>query len=209
MSTCDDHSPVTIIHLPCHYSKTLYLFDCSFDEGPIPNKKDSVETQISNFLTWMEVFMEKNRNKKNTYATYKLHMQRMLKIWIDKKCLSSVYALWNLHDTDLIPVCDPYVDKIDSDTTKEQACNAYKKVKIKKYFCVTIDSKITILISRFVTLWNVNWANNRLVERTWLETEETSLLLSCPTETWLTQSLNPYEVVQRPILFSLPKDRNV
>ena len=101
---------------------------CSFDQGPCPTKNDSVDTQISNFLAWMKIFMENNQSKNSTFENYRQHMKRMLNLWI-KKGLSSVYALWNLNETDLIPVCDSYVDTIDGEPSKEKAINSYKKVK--------------------------------------------------------------------------------
>ena len=76
----------------------------------------------------MKIFMKNNQNKDRTFENYRMHMKRMLELWI-KKGLTSVYALWNLNETDLIPVCDDYVDTIDGESSKEQALNGYKKVK--------------------------------------------------------------------------------
>ena len=157
--------------------------NCSFDEGPIPSKKDSVGTQITNFLAWMKLFMENNRTKANTFQSYRLHMKRMLTIWIHKKSLTSVYSLWNLNEHDLIPVCDQYVDSIDSDTVKEQAVNAYKKVKVENVISVTTIPETIVLIFRSVTLWNGSLVNKILLKHTMLQTWHLSAQLSIPTET--------------------------
>ena len=72
--------------------------------------------------------MQKNQTKNRTFENYKMHMKRMLQLWI-KKGLTSVYALWDLKQTDLIPVYDEYVDTIDGESSREMSINSYKKVK--------------------------------------------------------------------------------
>ena len=196
-----------MIHLPCHQSEFCFLFYCSFEEGPIPTKNDPVGKQISNFLVWMKIFMDKNRTKSNTFATYKPHMKRMLSLWIHKKWLKSVYSLWNLNERDLIPNCDQYVDSIDSDPNKEQAVNSYKKVNDENTSCVTIVLKMIFLNFRSVTLSNENWGNKPLLNSTKLTTYNIRELLSNPTETWPMLSLDPYVVPQKQILLSLLKDK--
>ena len=76
----------------------------------------------------MKIFMKNNQTKTRTFENYRMHMKKMLNLFI-KEGLSSVYALWDLNKTDLIPVCDDYVDTIDGESSKEQAINSYKKVK--------------------------------------------------------------------------------
>lgn len=83
--------------------------------------------------------MEKTRTKDNTFASYKPHMKRMLSLWIHKKWLTSVYSLWDLNATDVIPLCDTYVNSIDSDSSKEHAVNSYKKVNDENNVCVTTN----------------------------------------------------------------------
>ena len=72
--------------------------------------------------------MLKNQNKTSTFEHYRIHMKKMLTLWISNG-LTSVYALWRLNHTDLIPVCDSYVDTINGVANQEQALHAYKKVK--------------------------------------------------------------------------------
>ena len=76
----------------------------------------------------MKLFMQKNQTKTRTFDNYKMHMKKMLKIWIQNG-LHSVYSLWRLDHSDVIPVSDTYVDTIDGEASQEQAVNAYKKVK--------------------------------------------------------------------------------
>lgn len=76
----------------------------------------------------MNIFMSHNQIKQQTFENYKPHFRKFLKIWNENQGLKSIYALWDLNDPDLIPVCDSYVDQIGSEPSKEQAVNAYKKV---------------------------------------------------------------------------------
>ena len=80
----------------------------------------------------MNIYMAHNQNKNQTYYNYRPHFRKFLRLWTEKHGLKSVYSLWNLNDPDLIPVCDAYVDEIESDSVKEQAVNAYKKVITSK-----------------------------------------------------------------------------
>ena len=127
--------------------------------------------------------MEKNRTAKNTFASYKPHFSRMLSLWIHKKWITSIYSLWNLNETDLIPLCDQYVNSIDSDSSKEMAVNAYKKVIVENNVSVTTNPLIIPPIFRYVTLWNENLANKTRLKKTKLSTWQISALISNPTET--------------------------
>lgn len=135
-------------------------------------------------------------------------MKKMLTIWIHKKSLTSVYSLWNLNERDLIPACDMYVDTIDSDSTKQQATNAYKKVKFENDVSVTTNPKATVLIFRSVTLWNANWGSKIRPKNTTFQTWQASAQLSIPTETLLMQTLDPFKVLPRPARILLLKDDN-
>lgn len=78
------------------------------------------------------------RNNIQTFDNYEMHMKNMLEMWIQNG-LTSVYSLWKLDQTDLIPACNSYVDTIDDEAGQEQAVNAYKNVKNTSSLLVTTN----------------------------------------------------------------------